>query len=216
MLLPKRVKPSVRFGHNPSLDTLINRVRLRMRQDYANSRKGIYRCQQPKRTVGLVEHELNEPISNAEWKANRNNVENCLRNFHQSPWLEIARNLPPQNWLLIDQMDYFYLEGIKVFAGPDFAFRQGEGVVLVDWKTGHPRDEDQEQVQGYALYAQTKWKCHPKQVTARLVYLPTPEGRHFLVMCIPLAFSVFDPKTIGLQQGPQQPAEIWLAITRGE
>lgn len=159
-----------RAGSTPPLEQLVERAHQKMRDDFRRSRRREYRLM-PKKVVGLVEHEYEEPIADAEWKANWENAEACLRNFYASHWLQKARELKPEEWLPIDQIDSFLMDGVKVFAGPDFAYRDGDGVVLVDWKTGRHRDEDKEQVKGYALYAASKWKARPDQVKARLVYL---------------------------------------------
>lgn len=163
-----------RVGEPPALEALVERARRQMREDFRRSRAREYR-ENPKRVVGLVEHELAVAIADEEWRANWQNAENCLRNFYASHWLQRARTLAAREWLPIDEIDSFDLEGIRVFAGPDFAFREGERTVLVDWKTGRPREEDREQVKGYALYAAAKWGARPEGVVARLVYLPANE-----------------------------------------
>lgn len=163
-----------RSGEPPPLEDLVARARGRMREDFARSRRGEYRAR-PKRIVGLIEHELGVRVTDAEWKANWDVAETSLRRFYASPWLERARALPRAAWLPIDEIASFQLEGHKVFAGPDFAYRDGERVVLVDWKTGRPRPEDREQVQGYALFAQARWGARPADVVARLVYLAAGE-----------------------------------------
>jgi CRISPR/Cas system-associated exonuclease Cas4 (RecB family) len=159
-----------RDGAAPTLEVLVRQARDRMREDFRRSRRGDYR-DAPKKVVGLIEHELETPIADEEWKANWQNAEACLAGFHGSSWLSKARGLSRERWLPIDEIDSFLLDGVKVFAGPDFAFREGDGAVLVDWKTGRPRDEDREQLQGYALYAAEKWRVRPEAVIARLVYL---------------------------------------------
>ncbi|MGI5862683.1 MAG: PD-(D/E)XK nuclease family protein [Myxococcales bacterium] len=163
-----------RAGDPPPLNQLIARAHRRMREDFRRSRSGEYRAR-PKRVVGLVEHELGLPVSDAEWKANWDAAESCLRTFYASRWLARARTLAREDWLPIDEIDSFQLDGIRVFAGPDFAFREEGTTVLVDWKTGRPRDEDREQVKGYALFAAAKWGAAPERVLARLVYLGSGE-----------------------------------------
>jgi len=177
-----------RSGAVPPVDTLVQRIHLRMREEFRRSRRGDYR-QHPKRVLGLVEHELGEPIADEEWKANWDNVERCVRSFYASDWMRIARTLPRGAWLPIDEIDSFLLDGVKVFAGPDFAYRDGETTVLVDWKTGRPRPEDEEQVQGYTLFAGAKWSAPPERVLARLVYLSTGEER--AVTVTPAALETF-------------------------
>ncbi len=163
-----------RSGGPPPVEDLVARARARMRDDFARSRRREYRAR-PKRVVGLVEHELGARVSDAEWKANWDVAEASLRRFYASPWLQRAQELPKAAWLPIDEIASFELEGYKVFAGPDFAYRDGEKLVLVDWKTGRPRAEDRGQVQGYALFAQARWGARPEDVVARLVYLASGE-----------------------------------------
>jgi len=163
-----------RAGEAPPVETLVARAHARMREDFARSRRGEYR-QRPKRVVGLVEHELRAPVPDAEWRANWSVAETSLRRFHASQWLERARALPRDAWLPIDEIGSFELDRVKVFAGPDFAYRDGSKLMLVDWKTGRPRPEDRQQVQGYALFAQARWGARPEEVVARLVYLASGE-----------------------------------------
>lgn len=163
-----------RAGEPPPVEDLVARARGRMRDDFVRSRRREYRAR-PKRVVGLVEHELGARVSDAEWKANWDIAESSLRRFYASTWLQRARTLPRQAWLPIDEIGSFELEGHKVFAGPDFAYRDGDRLMLVDWKTGRPRPEDRDQVQGYALFAQARWGARPQDVVARLVYLASGE-----------------------------------------
>jgi hypothetical protein len=165
-----------RCGDAPPLATLVQRAHERMRADFAASRQKAYWAR-PKWTVGLVEHEYDEPVSAAEWKANWDNAQACLERFYASGWLERARALAKGDWLPVDEIGSFQLEGVKVFAGPDFAYRADGGAVLADWKTGSPRDEDRDQVLGYALYARDKWGVPLDKVKARLVYLGSGEER---------------------------------------
>jgi hypothetical protein len=160
-----------------------------MREDFALSRRHAYRAN-PKWTVGLVEHEYAAAVPDAEWRANWQNAEQCLRRFYASGWPERARALGAGQWLPIDEIGSFVLDGVKVFAGPDFAWREaGGGATLVDWKTGAPRDEDREQVLGYALYARERWGVPLDKVTARLVYLGS--GDEISVQVDPAALEGF-------------------------
>jgi CRISPR/Cas system-associated exonuclease Cas4 (RecB family) len=169
-----------RSGATPPADQLVARAHARMRDDFLLSRKGAYRAR-PKWTVGLLEHEYQQTVTAEEWRANWDNAEACLRGFCASSWLSRACALERQAWLPIDEVGSFFLEGTKVFAGPDFAFREGEGVVLVDWKTGVPREDDRGQVQGYALYARSQWGVAPHKVTARLSYLAAAQEQEVRV-----------------------------------
>jgi hypothetical protein len=66
----------------------------------------------------------------------------------------------------------FTMEGVKMFAIPDFAYVDEAGVpVVVDWKTGKAREGYDDQVLGYALYVSQRYKFPMEKVRAALVYL---------------------------------------------
>ncbi len=160
----------IRHGARPTFEVVRERAHQTMRQHFRDSRKGAYRIN-PKRYPGLVEHELGLDIPGEEWRKNWENAAHCLQHFFEAGWPERARRLAPADWLPVDAIDSFLLDGIKVFAAPDFVLREGGKLVLVDWKTGQPRDEDRDQVQGYALFAASKWLVPADRIVARLVYL---------------------------------------------
>lgn len=171
----RRALHVIRDGLRPDVAAMIELTRRRMRAEYRESRGGEYRF---RKAFGLVEHEYQEPITAVEWRHGWLQVERCLQAFFASRWPELARALPRDAWLPIDELGAFDFEGTRVFAAPDFAFRTGEGgVVLVDWKTGLPRDSDREQLLGYALYARATWGVPLDRLEGAVVYLPSCEER---------------------------------------
>ena len=156
---------------------VIERVHRVMQQDYAFSRSGAYwKERHRKEFTGLVEHEYQEPVAAEEWKANWENVKAALAWFFDSRWLPLAKSLRPQQWLEVDLMDFdrsiFQLEGVKVFAVPDFAYLENDGTpVVVDWKTGKARQGYDEQVIGYALYLASRYGLPLSKIRTSLVYL---------------------------------------------
>jgi CRISPR/Cas system-associated exonuclease Cas4 (RecB family) len=69
-------------------------------------------------------------------------------------------------------MGTFDFEGTKVYAVPDFAYRDPEGVVrILDWKTGRGRPEHRLQLAIYFLYAEATWGCDPERTLGIDVYL---------------------------------------------
>ena len=161
-------------GRDIPCERLIDMAHTTMREQFRASRAGAYR-NNPKRYPGLVEHELSLPVSNDEWKRNWENVRDCITRFYEAGWPERARRIPAGSWLPVDALDTFLLDGIKVFAAPDFALRENGRLIIVDWKTGTPRDEDQKQVQCYVLFAADRWQAPTDSITARLVYLGSGE-----------------------------------------
>lgn len=171
-------------GQSPSPERMRDQMLARMRGEFRGSRSGHYKVTEPfaKRALGLVEHEYQEPVPDAEWKRNADNAVTSLERFFAGPYLERARTLRREQWLSIDELDAFLLDGIRVFAAPDFAYREDDGsTVVVDWKTGRPREGEEEQVQGYVLYARHKWGVEPARTLAKLVYLGSGDERQVQV-----------------------------------
>ncbi|QRK08389.1 PD-(D/E)XK nuclease family protein [Archangium violaceum] len=147
-----------------------------MREDFRYSRGKSYWTQKYRKTFsGLVEHEYDEAVPDEAWKQNAETVRSALGWFFNSSWPALVRALKPAQWLEVDagaDFSTFTLDGVKVFAIPDFAFVDAEGSpVVVDWKTGKARDGYDEQVLGYALYVSQRYRLPLEKVRASLVYL---------------------------------------------
>jgi hypothetical protein len=162
-----------------ALDTeaIIERAHRLMQRDWAYSRSKSYWEEGKRRPdfTGLVEHEYDEPVASEEWRRNWETVEQGLRWFLASSWVERARALEPHQWLEVDegaQKSNFDMQGVKVFAIPDFAFRDAAGrITVVDWKTGKMRDGYEDQVVGYALYLAHRYRVSPESVRCLLVFV---------------------------------------------
>lgn len=184
----------VRTGKTPDVATAISRAQRLMRGDYVHSRaKGYWRSKHRKEFAGLIEHEYDDGTPDEAWKKNWENVEAALRWFFASHWIDTARALKPEQWLEVDagfEHSQFVLEGVKVFAIPDFAYLDDAGnPVVVDWKTGKAREGYDEQVLGYALYLATRYRHPVENVSAKLVYLN--EGLEQTVQVDPEAIASF-------------------------
>ncbi len=168
---------AIRFGRAVDPARIIERAHQLMRQDYVHSRrKSYWREPYRRRFRGLVEHEYAEPIGRDEWKQNWDNARAALGWFFESRWVPLARSLRPEQWLEIDSAAFersnFTLEGVKVFAVPDFAYLGEDGApVVVDWKTGAMRDGYGDQVLGYVLYLASRHGFPADSVKACLVFL---------------------------------------------
>ncbi|SEU35363.1 RecB family exonuclease [Stigmatella erecta] len=165
-----------------------------MQDDFRHSSKKAYWTQKHRKPfTGLVEHEYAEAIPSEAWKQNWETVRAALAWFFASRWPALARALQPAQWLEVDagaDFSSFTLEGVKVFAIPDFAFVDGEGrPVVVDWKTGKVREGYDDQVLGYALYLSQRYKYPVEKVRAALVYLN--EGLEQEVQVDPSAVDAF-------------------------
>ena len=168
---------AVRSGRTLAPDAIIEGAHKQMQRDFNFSKRGGYRTERyRKEFAGLVEHEYQEPVANDEWKANWQTAKAALSWFFASRWVEVARGLEPKQWLEVDVMDFdrsiFHLDGVKVFAVPDFAYVDHDGTpVVVDWKTGKAREGYDEQVLGYAMYLSSRYGLPLAKIRAALVFL---------------------------------------------
>ena len=80
-------------------------------------------------------------------------------------------------WLTVEDLVSFTVEGVEVLLRMDLAYRRPDGrVLIVDWKTGRGEGRFNEvQLAGYALYAaQAGWAASPEEIRTELAYLAVP------------------------------------------
>jgi hypothetical protein len=159
-------------GRLPPLDEVLESTRQAMRDTYRSSRDHLYR-DSPK-TTGLFEHEYDVPVDNDDWRDKAELVDLCLRNFYSGPTLARIRELPLSDWLELEELTGFMLDGVKVHVKLDFSHRTDSGVALIDWKTGRSKNQDHRLQFGcYSLYACRNWDLEPSQVCGLEVNLAT-------------------------------------------
>jgi hypothetical protein len=93
--------------------------------------------------------------------------------FLRSDLAREIRAAGPRAWLPIDRNASARLGGdLLILVKPDFAFRDGARLQILDWKTGKP-DPFWETIQltCYALYAREKWGCALEETRPRIVHL---------------------------------------------
>ena len=149
-----------------------------MRADWRSS-KAKKNWEDPKRNLGLFEHEYEKPVSDATWKKVHDEALECLRNFYHSGLYQELLDDKKENWLLIEDLEDFTLDGAKIFVKLDFA-RKKDGVAeIYDWKTGKSDKEASLQIGAYAMYAMQKWGIPLERIRAYLFNLsfelPQPE-----------------------------------------
>jgi hypothetical protein len=148
----ERALLALRDGFALSEASLVEHTVWQMRAEWKGSRRGAYRAH-PK-CPGLFEHEYAVPVRDGEWRALRDHVIRCLRNFHRLPLLSDIKQTPTDRWILIEDIGSFAFEGTTVFAAPDFAYwNRADRLQLIDWKTGGGGEDASLQLAGYALYA---------------------------------------------------------------
>ncbi|HEY8239801.1 MAG TPA: PD-(D/E)XK nuclease family protein, partial [Kiritimatiellia bacterium] len=124
----------------------------------------------------LFEHEYEQDVPDAEWKAAAERAEQCVRAFMKSELLAELRTIPAADWLEVEEFSGFPIDGLKVLVQLDAAYRKDGVIHVCDWKTGKRADESNElQLACYALYAMHKWRQDPAQISCTLFYLPACE-----------------------------------------
>ena len=125
----------------------------------------------------LFEHEYQVQVDAEDKKIVVGIVMRSLRNFFKSPVLAEALAVGRGQWLTVEDLISFDVDGVPVFLRMDLAFRDQAGrVVIVDWKTGRGEGRFSEvQVAGYALYASEQgWVQSPEEIQTELAYLAIP------------------------------------------
>ena len=128
-----------------------------------------------KHNLNLFEHYYACEPTREELRRKLEKVTKSIRNFYQPELWEKFSKLPKENFLSIDELDNFDFEGVKVFAVPDFAVRDGNECLLYDWKTGKQNEKDIWQLSCYQHYAISKWEMLAEQIRIIPVYLTQDE-----------------------------------------
>jgi hypothetical protein len=165
----------------PSPDDVVAEALGWMRQDFADSRDDVARrASSFKAHVRFLEHEQPhdpaDPRWRRQWKDAAELVESCVRRFFASEhWSRLSR-LPQAGWIEIEDWTgragpgAFEIDGVKVFAKIDCAFREDGRPVVLDWKTGRSDEGDApRQLAVYALYMRERHGIDPSELVAREV-----------------------------------------------
>jgi hypothetical protein len=117
------------------------------------------------------------PVDGDDKKILVGTVMRSLRNFFRSETLREAFAVGRGQWLTVEDLVSFTVEGTEVLLRMDLAYRRPDGgVLIVDWKTGRGEGRFSEvQLAGYALYAaRAGWAASPEEIRTELAYLAVP------------------------------------------
>ena len=150
------------------LSEILSITRGRMRQDFLQSRDGRY-WEDPKVFCGLFEHEYDVPVSKEEWREAADTVDLCLKNFYASDVFAAFQQLDPKYFAEVEQFSKAYIDGVEMIIRLDCATREGDNIVVWDWKTGKKESRDALTVQMacYAYYARTEYKTTLDRIVTR-------------------------------------------------
>ena len=168
------VLKSCRAGKPTAMETALAGLTEGMRTDFRAS-KAKKHYDDPKRNLGLFEHEYDKPVTDETWKKIHDEAASCLKNFYESIFFKELLVEDKTGWLIIEDLEEFDFEGAKIFVKLDFA-RKKDGVVeIYDWKTGKDENADTSvQMGAYAIYAMQKWSLPLSSIRAYIFNLSNP------------------------------------------
>lgn len=134
----------------------------------------------PKKFCNLREHYYDEfsdrEAENEAVGIVRDQVRCCLDHFAEKtlPRLEPIRReqeIPVATAATPGDVENFLLEGVKIYAIPDYVYRTGEQFHIIDWKAGKEKATHLDQVSLYGLWAHLKHHVPPENMTVYVEYL---------------------------------------------
>ena len=173
----EKVLKDIRAGRTVDPKDALNALTAVMRSDYKSSKTKRY-WDEPKKTLGLFEHEYAKPVTDEVWKRMHDESADCLRNFFDSAFYAELLNDDKKSWLVIEDLEEYDFEGAKVYVKLDFARLKNGLYEIYDWKTGKNDAEGARlQIGTYAIYAMQKWGVPLEKVRAFLFNLSAPGAR---------------------------------------
>ncbi len=165
------VLKSLRAGRPVPFETALARLTEVMRRDYRSSKTKKY-LDDPKKNIGLFEHEYEKSVSDTVWKKIHDESAACLKNFYGSGLYRELLEDDKSSWLMIEDLEEYNFDGAKIFVKLDFARRKNGLIEIYDWKTG--KDDGAAasvQIGAYAVYAMQKWNVPLEEIRAYLFNL---------------------------------------------
>lgn len=170
----ENVLKAIRVGKAMAEAEALQALTEQMRLDYKSSKTKKY-FDDPKKSVGLFEHEYEKDVSDDTWKKIHDESVQCLRKFFRSQLYQELLIDDKKSWLLIEDLEEFDFEGAKIYVKLDFCRKKGDIIEIYDWKTGKISNQDFDvQMGAYALYAMGKWGIPLEKVRAFILNL-TPD-----------------------------------------
>jgi hypothetical protein len=173
----------IRSGRPVDAARDVELARRDMREEWVRSNRGQRHGANQRGFWGLQEHEYGDDVDKTEWEANWERCRSSLEWWHASKYPALARETVA-SWLALDSTDPSEkiptfrlpeLGGVRMIAEPDWTFRRGDRVVVVDYKTGKPKPADWDQVYGYAFFLRERHHVPLASIDVELAYLRTGE-----------------------------------------
>jgi hypothetical protein len=155
-----------------------NGARPHLNRAWTESRKKLY-LQNCKKHICLREHYYGEWPPEREGEiieAIKAQARTCLIHFMEKVLPRLAHLNPAQEIRVAvigsgGDPESFDFNGMKIYAIPDYVYREGDRLHIHDWKAGKAKDSHAEQLKLYGLWAQVKHGFNPGQVDIFIEYL---------------------------------------------
>jgi hypothetical protein len=154
------------YQQNRELPTeaFLSQLTQRMRREFRESRDGKYKTV-PGKVLGLYEHEYGKEIADEKWAELHETARRCFTTFANIVFPQRAKPVPVENWKLIETMQTYNFEGTMIYVKIDFAYKDDEGIKIVDWKTGKSEDVDNEiQLDCYGLFSREHFRVPTESI----------------------------------------------------
>ena len=163
-------------GAPPSEEAALHALGRRMHLDFQRSGEGLY-WDNPKDMCGLMEHEYDDlEVPDDKWSALFEKALAAITVFYQSDVLAELRTRTGDDWLDIEKLASFEVDGTKVWVQLDCAYRADGEIRVIDWKTGKSNaDATRDQLALYTWYASRHWHAEPAAIEAAEFNLGTGE-----------------------------------------
>lgn len=159
------------MGNAPSEEEIKSNARQRLSEGWSASKKQLWRTYQDDSHPNLFPHYYKIPVDETSTNRLKNKVYVSLGNFVRSEVFQQINATPGERWLPIEKYASFRLDGLLMYVKFDFAMRDGDQLIVYDWKTGKPSQDVTRQLICYALYTAYKWQTPTENIKVCAVYL---------------------------------------------
>ncbi len=143
-----------------------------LNEGWKQSKSGAWR-DDPKRNTCLHEHYYPDlhPELDPKWPEQlKEQVCLCIRNFMDTVLPRLA-SVRPEDEVRVERMESFDLDGLTIYAIPDYVYQQDGAWHIHDWKAGRPRSDHMKQLAVYGLWAHLKHGVAPENIRVYIEYL---------------------------------------------
>lgn len=157
-----------RAGEKISLSHALSIIRARLDSEFNESIIKRYTGFHSKLTK-LFEHEYEIEINKKEKEELFDLAARAIVNFFNSDVFMEIRQVPVEDWILLEDFLKFDYKGNTIFLSIDFALKKDGKIILYDWKTGQQRFAEPDlQLSIYSMYVAEKFNIEPANIIAKI------------------------------------------------